>query len=88
MNRFQASSVWMEQESIAAGNDCSLIEDPAPPPSSHMRLGHGLANTGMAQRNVSCFGWSDPDLTKEQPTKQKLLSESDLFTVLDTPAED
>jgi hypothetical protein len=84
VNRLQASASWIQ--SVEDGNNYSSSEGVTPPPSSHMRLGHGLANLGTTQKNVSCFGWSEPDLAKEEPIKQKMLSESDLFNVLDTPA--
>ena len=59
----------------------------AAPPSMHMRLGHGLANASSAPKYISCFDSTEGNLTKEEPKGKKLLSESDLFAVLDCPVE-
>ena len=68
---------------------CGLNSVPdAAPPSLHMRLGHGLANADCAPKNISCFGSTEGNLTTGNSKGKKLLSESDLFTILDCPVED
>ena len=59
----------------------------AAPPSVHMRLGHGLANADCAPKNISCFGSTEEYLTLDDQKKKKLLSESDLFAVLECAVE-
>ena len=75
-----ASQSWVD--GISAGHDCSAVQDSLPP-SLHMRLGHGLASARCAPKNISCFGSTEANLTKDEPKTRKLLSESDLFNVLE-----
>ena len=53
-----------------------------------MLLGNGLATARCAPMNVSCFGSAEANLTTEEPKTKKLLSESDLFNILECPIED
>ena len=74
-------------DEIASGLGCSDALD-LTPPSSHMRLGNGLASARCAPKNISCFGSAEANLTTEEPKTKKLLSESDLFNILECPVDD
>ena len=74
-------------DEIASGLGCSAAVD-STPPSSHMRLGNGLASARCAPQNVSCFGSAEANLTTVEPKTKKLLSESDLFNILECPIDD
>ena len=74
-------------DEITSELGCSAAVD-STPPSLHMRLGNGLARARCAPQNISCFGSAEANLTTEEPKTKKLLSESDLFNILECPIDD